>query len=231
MLPEIKFYLQLKKIILEAEEKKIKEIWIDKFKKVEEESMFKTAEYLEEYEKWLSQLANLIDNAKIVDCFDKCKEAEKTVLLDLGNWYNLKCKFDSLEERHIADDKSASTLTKKEEVEEKYFQQIALYQYAYFKKFWEKKKGLIREFKKSQASLPTKKEELIALMPEDYEGIEALKVKDMKDYLKAHPKKERISQEIEFEWDDKIIDFCEDLLTRSVKKANWLKTLSIEDVL
>lgn len=159
-------------------------------------------------------------------------EAEKEIIVELNEKYNLKCKFDAFYGDYILDHKTVSSFTKDEEVEEKYGQQMRLYQYAWFKTTWEKLPAYIQEVKKARASIPQdlKKEDLLALVPEDKRS-ELKTVADLKDYLRMHPLKEWIGNRIEFKRDDSLIAECEDLIRRAIKKAEYLKTLSLEDVL
>lgn len=159
-------------------------------------------------------------------------EAEKEVIVELSEKYNLKCKFDAFYWDYILDHKTVSSFTKPEETEEKYGQQMKLYQYAWWKTTGEKLPAYIQEIKKARPSIPAelKKEDLLALVPAEKHE-ELTTVVALKDYLRIHPLPERCGQRIEFAWRDELIAECEDLLHRAMKKADYLQTLTLEDVL
>lgn len=161
---------------------------------------------------------------------EKPLESEKEIIIELNDRYNLKVKFDAFYWDYILDHKTVSIFTKPEEVEEKYWQQMKLYQYARYRKTWEKLPAYIQEIKKARASVPANllKADLQALVPED---MKEATVNDMKDYLRTHPLKERCWQRIEFKRDDSIIEEMESLLKRAMKKADYLQTLTLDDVL
>jgi len=82
----------LETIIVNAEKKAIAEKGKDSFDLLEkddeddsEKCRLLTTEYKKEFESALPSLVNLIDNAGIVDCFLLCREAERLVMIDLGN--------------------------------------------------------------------------------------------------------------------------------------------------
>lgn len=56
-------------------------------------------------------------------------------------------------------------------------------------------------------------------------------VVEIKDYLRTHPLKEWCEKRFEFAWTDDLIPECEDLLRRAMIKADYLQTLSLEDIL
>jgi hypothetical protein len=107
---------------------------------------------------------------------------------------------------------------------------MKLYQFARYKKTGEKLHAYIQEIKKGRASIPKEliKADLIELVP--YNLKEAT-VNDMKDYLRMNPPKEWIGNRIEFAWDDSIIEEIEKLLERAMKKADYLQTLQLDDIL
>lgn len=172
-----------------------------------------------------------INNFKVLD-LPKPLEAEKEVIIELTESYNLKCKFDAFYGDSILDHKTVSVFTKDEEAEEKYWQQMKLYQYARYKTTGEKLPAYIQEIKKARPSIPAdlKKEDLLALVPADKHA-ELTTVVALKDYLRMHPLPEWCGQRIEFAWRDELIAECEDLLHRAMKKADYLQTLTLEDVL
>lgn len=176
-------------------------------------------------------LQEAVNNVQVLD-LPKPLEAEKEIILELNENYNLKVRFDAFYGDYILDHKAVSAFTKPEEANEKYGQQMRLYQYAWYKKTWEKLPAYIQEVKKARASVPAeyKKEDLEKLIPESEK--ENLKtVADMKDYLRMHPLKEWVWNRIEFKRNDELVLDVEDLLNRAMKKADYLKTLSLEDVL
>ena len=117
-------------------------------------------------------------------------------------------------------------------MEEKYGQQMRLYQYARYKQSGEKLPIYIQEVKKARASIPKdlKKEDLLTLVPEDKHA-ELKTVNDLKDYLRAHPLKEWCGKRFEFAWTDDLIAEVEDLLRRAMIRADYLQTLTLDDVL
>lgn len=159
-------------------------------------------------------------------------EAEKEVIVELNEKYNLKVRFDAFYGDYILDHKTVSVFTKPEETEEKYWQQMKLYQYARYKTTGEKLPAFIQEIKKARPSIPAelKKEDLLALVPAEKHE-ELTTVVALKDYLRMHPLPEWCGQRIEFAWRDELIAECEDLLHRAMKKADYLQTLTLEDVL
>lgn len=188
-------------------------------------------EYKEEYNKAVETINDCINNA-VELWLTRPLEAEKEVIIDIDENYSLKCKFDAFYGDHIMDHKTVSSFTKEEAKFEKYWQQAKLYQYAYYKSTGEKLPIKFQEIKKWKASIPReyKKEDLQKLVPE--EKLEELKtVADLKEYLKLHPLKERIGNELVFERDETLVPFVEDLLKKAIVKAEWLKTLELEDIL
>ena len=109
---------------------------------------------------------------------------------------------------------------------------MRLYQYARYKQSGEKLPAYIQEVKKARVSIPQefKKEDLLALVPEDKRA-ELKTVPELKDYLRTHPLKEWCGKRFEFAWSDDLIPEMEDLLRRAIIKADYLQTLSLEDVL
>lgn len=160
-------------------------------------------------------------------------ESEKEVITRLNEKYNLKVKFDAFYWDYILDHKTVSVFTNPEEVEEKYGQQMRLYQYARYHHTGEKLPIYIQEIKKARASIPaeySKKEDLLTLVPEEKHA-ELKTVVEIKDYLRTHPQKEWCGKRFEFAWTDDLIPECEDLLRRAMIKADYLQTLSLEDIL
>ena len=160
-------------------------------------------------------------------------EAEKEIIVPLTEKYNLKVRFDAFYWDYILDHKTVATFTPEEKVEEKYGQQMRLYQYARYKYSGEKLPIYIQEVKKARASIPqeySKKEDLLTLVPK--EKREELKtVADIKNYLRTHPLKEWCGKRFEFAWTDDLIPEVEDLLRRAMIRADYLQTLNLEDVL
>ena len=110
---------------------------------------------------------------------------------------------------------------------------MRLYQYARYKQSGEKLPIYIQEIKKARASIPqeySKKEDLLTLVPEEKHG-ELKTVADIKGYLRTHPLKEWCGKRFEFAWTDDLIPEMEDLLRRAMIRADYLQTLSLEDVL
>lgn len=159
-------------------------------------------------------------------------EAEKEIIVELTENYNLKVRFDAFYGEYILDHKTVATFTKPEEYEEKYGQQMKLYQYARYKTTGEKLPAYIQEIKKARPSIPAelKKEDLLALVPAEKHA-ELTTVTALKDYLRVHPLPEWCGQRIEFPWREELIAECEDLLYRAMKKADYLQTLTLDDVL
>lgn len=157
-------------------------------------------------------------------------ESEKEVIIELNERYNLKVKFDAFYGDYILDHKTVSVFTKPEEADEKYWQQMRLYQYARYKHMGEKLPAYIQEIKKGRASVPANllKADLQKLVPDN---LKEATVNDMKDYLRMHPLKEWIWNRIEFPWNDSIIEEVETLLKRAMKKADYLQTLQLDDIL
>ncbi len=172
-----------------------------------------------------------LNNFSVLD-LPRPAEAEKEVIVELNEKYNLKVRFDAFYGDYILDHKTVSTFTKAEETEEKYWQQMKLYQYARYKTTDEKLPAYIQEIKKARPSIPAdlKKEDLLALVPVEKHA-ELTTVVALKDYLRMHPLPEWCGQRIEFPWRDELIAECEDLLHRAMKKADYLQTLTLEDVL
>lgn len=160
-------------------------------------------------------------------------ESEKEIIIPLTEKYNLKVKFDAFYGDYILDHKTVSTFASEEEVEEKYGQQMRLYQYARYKYTGEKLPIYIQEIKKARASIPqeySKKEDLLTLVPEEKHA-ELKTVVEIKDYLRTHPLKEWCGKRFEFAWTDDLIPEVEDLIRRAIIKADYLQTLSLEDIL
>jgi len=195
--------------------------------------LFINAQKLDEYDKYLIQLHELIENAKIA-ITEKPVEAEKEYLVAIDNDYKLKAKVDADYWNYMLDHKTVSSFTKEEEQKEKYWQQASLYQYAKYKATWEKQSIVFCEILKRKAILPTKKDDLLAMLPTEQREL-ALeskhKVEDIKNTLYLYTTADQVSQSISFEWKDTIIPYCEDLLRKSILKANRLKTLELNDIL
>ena len=183
----------------------------------------------EDWDKSVSQLYELVENAKIV-VTERTDRSEFESIIRINENYSLKSKYDALWDGLVEDYKSVTSFTKEEEKLEKYWQQIRLYQYSEYKRTGEKIKGKITEIKKGRPTLPQKKDDLIALFPEwaDTTGT----IAELRARLLLYTTKDQVSQELHFEWEDSIIDYVEDLLRRAIIKANWLQTLpSLNDVL
>ena len=179
----------------------------------------------------MSALYEAINNVQVLD-LPKPLQAEKEIIIELNNEFNLKVRFDAFYGDYIMDHKAVSTFTKPDEVNEKYSQQMKLHQYAWYKQTGEKLPAYIQEIKKARASVPAeyKKEDLEKLIPENKKA-ELKTLVDMKDWLRVHPLPEWCWQRIEFKRDDSIVPEIEDLLQRAMKKAKYLQTLTIDDVL
>lgn len=183
----------------------------------------------EEREKWLVQINELVENAKLV-ITERCDRPEYENIVKIDYNYSLKCKYDALWYKYVEDYKSVYNFSKDDEAIEKYSQQIKLYQYSEYKRNGEKKRWKITEIKKVRPTLPRKKEELIAMIPEwvSKEGT----VAEIRSRLYLYANKDQVSKEFWFEWDDSIISYCENLIRRAIIKANYLKSLpSLDDVL
>lgn len=195
--------------------------------------LFINAEQLDEYDKYLIQLHELIENAKIA-ITEKPVEAEKEYLVQINSDYQLKAKVDADYGDYMLDHKTVSSFTKEEEQKEKYWQQAKLYQYAKYKVTGEKQNIVFCEILKRKAVLPTKKDDLLAMLPEEQREL-ALeskhKVDDIKNTLYLYTTADQVSQRIVFEWKDNIVEYCEELLRKSILKANWLKSIELNDVL
>lgn len=174
-------------------------------------------------------VSEALNNFRTLD-LPKPIESEKEVIVELNDKYNLKVKFDAFYWDYILDHKTVSIFTKPEEALEKYGQQMKLYQYARFKHMGEKLPAYIQEIKKWRASVPKEllKEDLQKLVPD---FMKESTVNDMKDWLRVNPPKEWIWNRIEFAWDDSIIEEMETLLQRAMKKADYLQTLQLDDIL
>lgn len=188
---------------------------------------------LDDYEKYLSQLSYLVENSRIA-VQKRPEKAEETILVDINDLYRLKCKIDAIRDDSLVDYKSVTTFTKEEEQHDKYWQQAMLYMYWYYKHTGEKKKIVFLEVLKKKQTLPTKKDDLLAMLDkQDKEKAvkESWKVQDIKNtlYIKATPND--VSQSVVFEWQDSIIEKSEDILRRAIIKAEWLRSLQLDDVL
>lgn len=174
-------------------------------------------------------VSEALNNFKTLD-LPKPIESEKEIIIELNDKYNLKVKFDAFYWDYILDHKTVSIFTKPEEAVEKYGQQMKLYQFARYKKTGEKLPAYIQEIKKGRASVPKEllKADLQELVPD---FMKEATVNDMKDWLRINPPKERIWNRIEFAWDDSIIEEIETLLNRAMKKADYLQTLQLDDIL
>ena len=174
-------------------------------------------------------VSEALNNFRALD-LPKPIESEKEIIIELNDKYNLKVKFDAFYWDYILDHKTVSIFTKPEDAEEKYWQQMRLYQYARYKHMGEKLPAYIQEIKKWRASVPKEllKEDLKALVPD---FMKEATVNDMKDWLRVNPPKEWIWNRIEFAWKDEIIEEVETLLKRAMKKADYLQTLQLDDIL
>ena len=181
-------------------------------------------------ERALSEYSHAIDNAKLV-VTQRSENPEKQMLRDINAKYRLKCKLDVLRPDFIQDYKVVSSFTKDED-KEKFHQQACLYQYAVYKETGERMVCVMTEILKKKPSLPTKKADLLDMVEEkDKEEMSSKKVADIKNYLYLRTNAEQVSKDHVFEWNDKIIDFAEDLIRKAIIKAEWLKTLNESDIL
>ena len=189
-------------------------------------------EKLDEYDKYLVQLHELIGNAKIA-ITEKPVEAEKQIVVPINSEYSLKVKMDADYGDRLLDHKTVTAFTKEEE-KMKYKQQADLYQYAEYK-FYDKKKPIdFVEIKKWKPSLPTKKEDLLGMLEWEMldKAIEEKRtVQKIKEHLYLHTTKEQVSNTITFEREDSIIERVEELLRKAILKADYLKSLDINDIL
>lgn len=193
---------------------------------------FEQSGNIEEYDKYLVQLHELIENAKIA-ITEKPIEAEKQIIVPINNEYSLKVKMDAYYWDRLVDHKTVTVFTKEEE-QEKYKQQAELYQYAEYKHFGNKKPIDFIEIKKWKPTFPAKKDDLLDMLEWEYKNKaieEKWTVDAIRQHLYLHTKKEQISNIITFEWDDSIIQRVEELLRKSILKANYLKSLNINDIL
>lgn len=176
----------------------------------------------EQRKKALVQIHELVENAKLV-IIERTDNSEFTAITPLNSEYSLKCKYDALWDDYVEDYKTVKDLTKDEEIDEKYKQQVSLYQWSEYKRTWIKKRGKITEIKKWRPTLPTKKDDLIAMIPEwvSTEGT----IADLRARLYLHVTKEQISREHWFEWDDSILDYIDKLLKKAIVKADRLRTI------
>lgn len=185
----------------------------------------------EELAKASITVLDCIANAQTLQ-LDRPIEAEYEVIVPLNDRYDLKCKFDALYSDHILDHKTVSSFTNPADAEAKYGQQMRLYQYAYYKQTGRKLPAYIQEIKKELPSIPAnlKKADLLALIPtEDHDACTT--VQACKEYLRVRPLQEWVGNRIEFARDDTLIEECETLLARAIKKADYLQSLTIDDVL
>lgn len=188
---------------------------------------------LDDYEKYLSQLSYLVENSKVA-VQKRPEKAEETILVDINDHYRLKCKIDAIMDDGLVDYKSVTTFTKEEERHDKYWQQAMLYMYWYYKHTGEKKKIVFLEVLKKKQTLPSKKEDLLAMLDEqDREKAvkELWKVQEIKNILYVKASASDVSQSVVFDWQDNIIEKADDLLRRAIIKADWLRSLHLEDVL
>jgi hypothetical protein len=174
----------------------------------------------------------LIQNAQIA-ITEKPQEAEKEIITPINDKYDLKVKMDAFYGDLIVDHKSVSSFTKEEE-HNKYRDQMDLYQYAHYKTTGEKLPAKIIEILKRKPSLPTKKDDLLEMLPakQKMQALEEkLKVDEIKNILHLHTTKDQVCQEIDFTWSDEIIERVETRIRRAIIKADWLQTLELEDIL
>lgn len=174
----------------------------------------------------------LIQNAQIA-ITKKPQEAEKQIITPINDKYDLKVKIDAFYSDLIVDHKSVSSFTKEEE-HNKYRDQMDLYQYAHYKDTGEKLPAQIRELLKRKPTLPTKKDDLLEMLPNE-QKMRALEekrnVQDIKNILYLHTKKDQVCQKIDFARSDEIIERAEIRIRRAMIKADWLQSLSLEDIL
>ena len=194
---------------------------------------FIKAERLDDYEKSLVQFYELLQNAQLAITVAS-HEAEKEYIVELNDDYNLKVKVDADYIDFLLDHKAVSSFTKEEDKEEKYWQQAKLYQYAKYKVTGAKQKIIFCEILKKKAPLPTKKDDLLSMLSEEQRELalqEKRTVDSIKQVLYLHTKIGQIRNDLVFERNDDIISYCEDLLARAIKKADYLKSLSPNEVL
>lgn len=109
-----------------------------------------------------------------------------------------------------------------------------LYQYVHYRDTGEKLPAQIREILKKNPSLPTKKDDLLEMLPNE-QKMRALdekrKVQDIKNILHLHTTKDQVCQEISFDWSDEIIERAETRIRRAIIRAEHLQSLGLEDIL
>lgn len=180
--------------------------------------------------KCISEFMFAIDNAKLA-ITERTDKPEQQYLVDINEDYRLKVKLDAEYEDHIIDYKIVSSF-KSEEDKADHYQQASLYQYGVYKATGKKKACKMVEILKKKQTLPTKKADLIALLPEDkQEEYKTKKVTEIRNALYLLTKKEDVSNELVFDWNDEIIDYVEDLLRKAMKKADRLQSLELDEVL
>lgn len=188
---------------------------------------FMVADRLDDYDKYLVKLYESVENAKLAET-ERSEYSEFESIIPRDAKYKIKSKYDALYPDKIRDYKTVDTFTKEDEAIEKYRQQIEIYQWSERKRTDNKLNWEILEIKKWKRTLPTKKDDLIALLPE---WTELKTVEDMKNYLYAHTSKEDISQIIVFPRDDALIERTEKLIKNAIRKIKWLSTLTLDEVL
>ena len=178
-----------------------------------------------EYPKYLQQLEQVINNAKLV-INERCANPEFEAKIKINEKYTLKSKYDALRDDYIEDYKTVSDLSKDKEW---YRQQIEIYQYSEYKRTGKKMKWIITEIKKWKATLPTKKDDLIALIPEWIDNTGTIDV--LRERLHLHTRADQVTRQFTFDRDDEIITRTESLLKKAMLKADYLQSLSFNDVL
>lgn len=192
--------------------------------------LYKEMQDQETVDKCVSDFMYWIDNAKIV-VTERTTKSEVEYLTPINEDYRLKIKIDAEYAHHIVDYKIVSSF-KKEEDKDDYYQQASLYQYWYFKGTGKKVACKMVEILKKKQTLPTRKDDLVALLPKDkQEEYKTKKVAEIRNALYLLTTKDDISNEVVFERDDNIIWFSEDLLRKAMKKADRLQSLSVDDIL
>ena len=189
---------------------------------------------LDDYDKYLVQLHDLIENAKLA-VTTKPELAEKIILAPINDKYQLKCKVDAIIDGTLVDYKTVTTLTSSyDDALEKYGQQAMLYMYANYKQTGEKSDISFIEILKKKQTLPRKKGELIAMLTYSQRKTaeeQKRKVEQIKNVLYASAKAEDVSQMITVSFNGNTIEQAEKLIKQATLKADRLQTLDYEDIL
>ena len=189
---------------------------------------------LDDYDKYLVQLHDLVENAKLA-VTTKPEESEKTILAPINEKYQLKCKVDAIIDKALVDYKTVTALTPSyDDALEKYWQQAMLYMYANYIQTGEKSDISFIEILKKKQTLPRKKDELIAMLTDSQRKTaeeQKRKVEQIKNVLYASAKAEDVSQMITISFTDNIVEQAKKLIKQATLKADRLQTLSYEDIL